>query len=216
MKQGLFLMLMLLVGVVKAADTLPEFRGIRLGSAMTQTQIMHALGADNFKLDPVINIWAPERKDEVAKYGIHHTYELLESEIGPYCKNEGAKKFYCNNPYMLLVFGEGRNHGICGTEISVENGVVHTIDVTFDSLQEEDFVEAMYDKYGNSGWKIEKDPDMVITNIEDKSHMQVVRLTRTKKMHEYTIVIINYDIIFTHYLPMYQGIMEIRLIDRNF
>jgi hypothetical protein len=69
MKHGLF-MLLLMGGVVKAADTLPDFRGIRLGSTMTQAQIMHALGADNFKVDPVINIWSDDRKGEVAKHGI--------------------------------------------------------------------------------------------------------------------------------------------------
>lgn len=216
MKHGSFLLLMLLVGVVKAAGALPDFRGIRLGSTMTQTQIMHALGADNFKVDPDINIWTPKLSADVEKHGMTYMVEWLEWGIGPYCKNEGPGKFHCNNPRMLGVFGAGRDHGIRSTEIFVENGMVHSIDVTFDSLQEEEFVEAMYDKYGNTGWKLEKDPNMVITNLEDKSNIQVERLTRTKKMHNYTIMITNYDIVFTHPFTPFQGIMEIKLIDRNF
>jgi hypothetical protein len=216
MKQALLLMLMLLAGVAMAAEALPEFRGIRLGSTMTQAQIMHALGADNFKVDPVINIWAPERKGEVEKHGMTYVVEQVEFEIGPYCENEGPKKFHCNNPHMAGAFNEGRNHGIQGTEIFVEDGIVHSIDVIFDSLDEDQFIEAMYDKYGSSGWKIEKDPYMVITNLEDKSHVQVERITRNKKAHYYTIMITNYDMVFTHPFYMYQGIMEIKLIDRNF
>src|ERR1700730_10169342 len=107
----------------------------------------------------------------------------------------------CNNPRMVNVVAEGRNHGIQGTEIFVENGVVHSIDVTFDSLDEDQFVEAIFDKYGKGGWTAEKDPNMVITNIEDKSHVQVERLTRTKKAHDYTIMMTNYDMVFTH--PFY-------------
>jgi len=216
MKHGLFLMLMLLVGVVKAADALPEFRGIRLGSTMTQAQIMHALGADKFQVDPVINIWTPERKGEVQKHGMTYMVEQVKWEIGPYCENEGPKKFHCNNPHMQDVFGAGRNHGIQGTEIFVENGIVHSIDVTFDSLDEDQFVEAIFDKYGKGDWRVEKDPYMVITNLEDRSHVQVERLTRTKKAHEYTIMMTNYDMVFTHPFYMYHGIMEIKLIDRNF
>jgi hypothetical protein len=216
MMRGLFLMFLLLVGTVKAAGALPEFRGIRLGSTMTQAQIMHALGADNFKVDPVIDIWTPELSPEVDKHEMTYMVEVKEDEIGPYCKNEGPKKFYCNNPHMMNVLGIGRDHGIRATEIFVENGTVHTIDVIFDSLEEGQFVEAMYDKYGSVGWMLEKDPFMVITNLDDKSHIQVERLTRTKKSHEYTIMVTNYDIVFTHPFTMYHGIMEIKLIDRNF
>jgi hypothetical protein len=215
MKQGLFLML-LLVGTAKAADALPEFRGIRLGSTMTQAQIMHALGADNFKVDPVINIWAPELKGEVAKHGMNYMVEQVEWEIGPYCKNDGPKKFMCNNPYMLNVFGVGRDHGIRGTEIFVENGVVHTIDVTFDATQEQQFLEAMYDKYGNAGWKVDKAQSVTITDYEYRTQIQVKRLTRNKKTHDYTIMITNYDTIYTHPVTAFEGIMEIKLVDRNF
>jgi hypothetical protein len=213
MKQGLFLML-LVVGVANASDALPEFRGIRLGSTMTQAQIMHALGADSFKVNPVINIW--ERKGEVKKHGITYMMEQMKFEIGPYCENEGPKKFHCNNPYMLNVFGVGHDHGIRGTQIFVENGVVHSIDVTYESGEDEQFLEAIFDKYGKVGWKVERDPDMVITNLEDKSHIQVERLTRTKNTHDYTIMTQNYDMVFTHPFTTYQGIMEIKLIDRNF
>src|ERR1700722_11074956 len=124
MKHGLFLMLILQVAAVNAADTLPEFRGIRLGSIMTQAQIMHALGADNFKVDPVINIWSDDRKGEVAKHGMTYVVEQVEFEIGPYCENKGPKTFHCNNPHMAGAFNEGRNHGIQGTEIVVEDGKV--------------------------------------------------------------------------------------------
>src|ERR1700728_2879535 len=109
MKHGLSLMLMLLVGIAKAGDALPEFRGIRLGSTLTQAQIMHALGSDSFKVDPDINIWTDDRKGEVEKHGMTYMVEQVEFEIGPYCKNEGPKKFYCNNPRMVNVLGEGRN-----------------------------------------------------------------------------------------------------------
>jgi hypothetical protein len=216
MKQSLFLLSLLLVGTVKAAGGLPEFRGIRLGSTMTQAQIMHALGADNFKVDPEINIWTPALSPEVDKHGMTYMVEKLEFDIGPYCKNDGPKKFHCNNPRMVNAFNEGRNHGIQGTEIFVEDGMVHSIDVIFDSLDEDQFVEAMYDKYGATGWRIENDPGMVITNLEDKSHVQVERITRNKKAHDYTIMITNYDIVFTHPFYMYHGIMEIKLVDRNF
>jgi len=77
---------------------------------------------------------------------------------------------------MLSVFGTGRDHGIRGTEIFVENGVVHSIDVIFDSLEEEAFVEAMYDKFGNVGWKLEKDPNMMITILKTRQTIQVERL----------------------------------------
>src|ERR1700722_11676435 len=161
MMRVLCLLLMLLASPARARDTLPEFRGIRLGSAMTQAQIMHALGADNFKVDPEINIWTPALSPEVAKHGMTYIVEKLEFDIGPYCKNDGPKKFHCNNPRMVNAFNEGRNHGIQGTEIFVEDGIVHSIDVIFDSLDEDQFVEAMYDKYGNTRWRIEKDPGMV-------------------------------------------------------
>jgi hypothetical protein len=215
MKHGL-LMMLLLVGSAKAATALPEFRGIRLGSVMTQTEIMHALGAEKFKVDPEINIWTPGNSAEIDKHGMTYMVEKLEWQIGPYCKDEGPKKFYCNNPRMASAFNPGRNHGIQQIEIFVEDGVVHTIDITFDSMEEEEFVEAMYDKYGSSGWRVEKAPGMLITNLEDKSNIQVERITRNKKAHDYTMMITNYDIVFTHPFYMYHGIMEIKLIDRNF
>ena len=210
-----FMSLLLLVGVAKASDTLPDFRGIRLSSAMTQAQIMHALGADKFKVDPDTNIWTPDKMGDIEKHGMMYVLEKVEFDIGPFCENDGPKKFYCRNPYMVVVFGADHNHGIC-TEVFVENGVGHTIDVMFDSLQDEEFFEAMYDKYGKSGWKEERDPDMVITDLSNKTHQQVERVTLTKKMHDYTITATNYDIVFTHPLPLYQGLMEMRLVDRNF
>lgn len=85
---------------------------------------------------------------------------------------------------MLDVFGAGRDHGIRKTEVFVENGIVHSIDVTFDSLEEEQFLDAMYDKYGRKGWKAERDPGMVITDLEDKSSIKMDRLTLTKKAHD--------------------------------
>jgi hypothetical protein len=45
---------------------------------MTQTQIMHALGADTFKVDPVINIWADDKRDELDKHGMTYMVEWLE------------------------------------------------------------------------------------------------------------------------------------------
>jgi hypothetical protein len=216
MKHGLFLLL-LLGGVAKAADAMPDFRGIRLGSTMTQAQIMHALGADKFKVDPDINIWSPPGAlAEIDKHGMNYILEKLEFDIGPYCKNEGPQKFTCNNPRMVSAFNEGRSHGIRGTEIFVADGKVHSIDIVFDSLDEDEFVEAMYDKYGNSGWRIEKEPGMLITDLENKSSIQVERVTRNKKAHNYTIMITNHDMIFTHPITMNQGMMEIKVIDRNF
>jgi hypothetical protein len=214
-KHALFLML-LVAGSANAADALPEFRGIRLGSTMTEAQIMHALGADNFKVDPVMNIWTPELSPEVSKHGMNYMVEKVQWDIGPYCKSEGPKKFMCNNPFMLNVFGVGRNHGITGTQIFVENGTVHSIDVLFNSNDQEAFLEAIFDKYGKTGWKLEKDPFMVITDQESRSQITVERLTRSKKSHDYTIWTTNYDAIYTHPVTSYQGIMEMKLVDRNF
>jgi hypothetical protein len=118
--------------------------------------------------------------------------------------------------FEVKVFGVGRDHGIPGTEIFVENGVVHSIDVIFDSTEEEQFLEAIFDKYGRVGWNVEKDSTMTITNLEDRSQVQVECLTRTKKTHDYTIKTTNYDTVFTHPITTYDGVMEIKLVDRNF
>jgi hypothetical protein len=145
-----------------------------------------------------------------------YVVEQVEYDIGPYCKNQGANKFYCRNPYMLEVFGSGRNHGICTAQVFVENGIVHTIDVMFDSLDGAAFFDAMFDKYGSAGWTKENDPTMLITDLSNKTTLQVNRVTLNKKLHDYTIMATNYDIVFTHPGPIYQGIMEIKLVDRNF
>jgi len=64
---------------------------------------------------------------------------------------------------------------------------------------------------------------MVVTNRATNNELKVERIIMTNKSQGLNVVTkdrcqisaTNYDIIFTHYMPVYQGMLTIELVSKN-
>ncbi len=219
MKILLVLSLALLCNIAHAQSADPwQYRGIHLGSVMTPEQVMHALGIDKYVTNPKKEgIWDDKHADDV-RHGITWAYEKVEFEIGPSCEVTDAKNYNCHDPNAAMrpTRPGGDNHGIVGVSVFVEQGVVKTIDINFDSILAEEFLDVMYRQLGKTGWKQGTgETHIAIVDVSDKSSIQVDRLILKKETPKYGAYVTDYDLAFTHYMPMYQGTLEMKILDQE-
>ncbi|HLW23549.1 MAG TPA: hypothetical protein VKT22_04215 [Steroidobacteraceae bacterium] len=210
----------LLISSGAAAEEMPDFRGIRLGSHATRDQIMHALGATKFVNDPDLNPHTDEDVKLMDEKGIFYFQEKAEDKIGPYCDGKSFRnKVRCRQPHMLDVLGSGHSHGIRLVDVWLEDGIVSLIEVVFDALDQDDFLEEVRYKYGTSGWTSERHPFYVYRSNMSRSE-KVEQWVLTKKGRDYTIFVCEPEDIFPHFDrfgdPAYRGRLQMSRADHNF
>lgn len=204
-----------------------EYHGIRLGTRMTQDQIMHALGAEKYAKNPKIDIWncADKSKEgacapDVEKYGMGAAVEKQEFDIGPFCDDKSSGNFDCVNPLMSASIANWleKGHGVSRVLVFVRDDVVSSIDVFFDSVNAEDFFDVVHRKLGAAGWIVEHQQMTVGNETEPHDRMQVDRTIETLKTKTRSAMMTDYDGVFTHNAatgPIYQGILEMKLLDQD-
>ena len=211
--------LALLGGTAHAQSADPwQFRGIHLGAKMTPSQIMHALGVDEYATNPKEDsIWDPKRGADL-KNGIQWAIDKVEFDVGPRCAITDSENFDCRDPMANLHPSTpgGDNHGIVKVWVFVKKGVVHSIDLSFDSILADSFFDVMFRQFGKAGWSQgQGETHIAISNVADKTSIVVDRQIFKKESAKYGAYVTDYDIVFTHYMPMYQGIFEMKVLDRQ-
>jgi hypothetical protein len=219
MKCLLLLLLTVLASAAHAqvADTW-QYRGIHLGTKMTPDQIMHAIGVTQYATNPKEDsIWDPKHADDV-KHGIQWAIDKVEFDVGPRCAVTDAQNFDCRDPIANLHPSTpgGDNHGIVMVWVFVKNGVVHSIDLSFDSLLADAFFDVMFRQFGKAGWvQGQGETHIAITDMYDKTSIVVDRRILRKESSKYSVYVTDYDRVFTHYMPMYQGSFEMKVLDQQ-
>jgi hypothetical protein len=218
MKYGLVLFA-LFTGAAHAQVADPwQYRGIHLGAKMTPDQIMHALGVDKYSTNPKQDdVMGPKHKDDL-KHGLNWAMEKVEFDTGPRCMITNAQIFDCSDPEAGLHPSTpgGDNHGIVSVWVFVKNGVVHTIDLKFDSVRADEFFDVMFRQFGRRGWVQGRgDTHIAIIDLYDKTSIVVDRQILQRESAKYGARVTDYDLIFTHYMPMYQGSFEMNILDQH-
>jgi hypothetical protein len=211
------LVAILLAGAAHAQTADPwQYRGIHLGAKMTPDQIMHAIGVTKYSMDPKEDsIWDPKHRDDV-KHGMQWALEKVEFDLGPNCKTADAQNFNCVDPFPGARHDIGSDHGIVKVWVFVKNGVVHAIDLNFDAVRADEFFDVMFRQFGKEGWvQGEGDTHIAITDLYVKKSLVVDRRILKKESAKYGAYVTDYDIVFTHYMPMYQGSFEMRVLDQQ-
>lgn len=194
-----------------------QYRGIYLGARTTPAEIMRHLNVDKFNTysRSPINIFDPKNRPDLEAHGHTWIFEKLEFELGPHCVVESPSKYYCVNP---LVGGGDESHGVVKVDVFVRHGVVSSIDLQFDSIASDEFFGVVFRKFGRQGWKQgqgETHIGIVDPADKDKTPMFVDRQIWEFSTQRYSAFMTDYDIIFVHYMPMYQGSFEMKLLDQD-
>jgi hypothetical protein len=211
----------LVTGISLAAPPC-DFKGLSVGDTKTPQKIMEALGVTNYKVNPTEkDIW--KNLEDIAKYGSGYVAEKADYELGPACFTTSNSN-HCRIPYGYSkeTVGIGNNNDAVSVLVSFRNGKITEIDVGFDATMWDEYVPLFSQKYG-SNWIVERDPFMVVTNRATNNELKVERIIMTNKSQGLNVVTkdrcqisaTNYDIIFTHYMPVYQGMLTIELVSKN-
>jgi hypothetical protein len=151
------------------AETPCDFKGVFVGDKMTPAEVMAALGVTKYKMNPTLPSWK-ERQPLVEKYGLIAAGELAEWDVGPYCDDRS-----CVIPYGVFV---GNDNIAVHVYVSFPQGQITEIDVSFNETYWDEIVPILEKKYG-AYWNVERDPYMVITDLETKNHTTLERVTLT-------------------------------------
>ena len=150
------------------AETPCDFKGISVGSKMSPTQIMSALGVTTYKTNP------PPHSPSLAltkKYGFIAAGEIEDSEIGPYCSTT-----MCTVPSGVAV---GNNNIPVKVDISFHEDLITKIVISFSETYWDKKLTIFDQKYG-ADWTIESN-SMPITNYETKGTFMVQRIVLQTK-----------------------------------
>jgi hypothetical protein len=221
MKTLLAISLTMVAGTSLAAPPC-DFKGLSVGDIKTPQEIMATLGVKNYKMNPEVkSIW--DKPEDVRKYGMTYLVEKNDFDLGPACFTSSDSD-HCRVPYGYNkeTVGIGNDNEMVSVFVSFRKGKITEIDVGFDPVIWNDLLPLFNQKYG-SNWNVERDPNMVVTNLADKSQLKVERIILTSKSSGFNpvtkdrcqIQITNQDIIFTHYMPPYQGVLMIKLVSKN-
>ena len=220
--KGLFACIFLLVASISLAAPPCDFKGLSVGDIRTPQEIMKTLGVTNYKINPKTkNVW--EDLEDVAKYGSIYMEEKSEFDTGPACFT-GSDSNHCFIPYGYNkeTVGIGNNNDAVAVYVAFQKGKITGIEVGFDSTRWDDYVPLFNQKFG-SHWTVDRNPDMVVVNRANNHELKVERVILTAKAQGINVATkdrcqvqaTNYDIIFTHYRPMYQGMLTIELVSKN-
>jgi hypothetical protein len=198
------------------AETPCDFKGVFVGDKMTPAGVMAALGVTKYKMNPKRPSWE-EQEPNIHKYGVVAAGELADWDIGPYCDDRS-----CVIPYGVFV---GNDNIAVNVFVSFRQGQITEIDVSFGEAYWDEIVPILEKKYGRN-WKVERDRDMVVTDLETNRHttMERIRLTHRTggtnlKTHDNCqIWTTNLDIIFEHHDahgPLH-SVFVIKLVSKNF
>lgn len=203
-------------GAASGAETPCDFKGVSVGDKMSPSQLMTAFGVTQYKINPKRRSF-DERLSSAKKYGIIPSGEAENWKIGPYCDDNS-----CVIPGRI---GIGNSNTPTSVHVAFRNGQIIEIDVSFGQVNWDEIVPILKGKYGTQ-WKEERDPAMVITDIETKKSVMVERITLThrrggvngKTRDTCEIWASNYDIVHYHHDPLgaFHSVFVIRLVSKNF
>ena len=208
--------LLVAIATCVAAETPCDFKGVSVGDRATPASLMAAFGIKDYKINP--QRWPIEKKLQVAeKYGLSAATEIEDSEIGAACDGDS-----CRIPFGI---GVGNNNTPVSVFVSLREGRVTEIDVMFNESNWSEISPILNKKYG-ANWRVERDQEFLITNIETKKSVSVERLTlthrangRNKKTGDSCMLwAVNFDLIFQHHDPLgpYHSVFVIKLVSGNF
>ena len=208
---------LLLFTTASHADTPCDFKGVSVGDKMSPAQIMSALGVTNYKLNPKLPSFE-ENLPNIQKYGVLAAGEIRDWNIGPYCDDR-----LCTIPWGVSV-GNSDNIPV-SVYVAFHSGQITEIDVSFGQIYWDEILPLLDKKYGRN-WKVERDPYMVLTDLETKRSSVVERITlnhksggvNTKTRDTCQIWATNYDVIFYHHDPLgqFHSVFVIKLVSKNF
>jgi hypothetical protein len=197
------------------AETPCDFKGVSVGNKMAPAEIMAALGVTKYKTNPPQSSFE-EMIALAKKYGTIPAGELLDWKIGPYCNDAS-----CRVPYGVAV---GNNNTPVNVFISIREGVITEIDVSFSEIHWDEVRPILDQKYG-ADWKVEREYGP-ITNYETEkttvreiiSLYHITNGVNRRTNDRCQISAQNLDSVFEHhdtYGP-YHSVLVIKLISKNF
>jgi len=208
---------LLLFTTASHADTPCDFKGVSVGDKMSPAQIMSALGVTNYKLNPKLPSFE-ENLPNIQKYGVLAAGEIRDWNIGPYCDDR-----LCTIPWGVSVGNSGDIP--VSVYVAFHSGQITEIDVSFGQIYWDEILPLLDKKYGRN-WKVERDPYMVLTDLETKQSSVVERTTlnhksggvNRKTRDTCQIWATNYDVIFYHHDPLgqFHSVFVIKLVSKNF
>ncbi len=198
------------------AETPCDFKGVAVGDKATPASVMAAFGIENYKVDPPR--WPFEKKMQVAnKYGLAAADEIEGWEVGAACEKD-----LCQIPYGMSV---GNRDTPVSVLVALRKGRVTEIDVTFSEANWSEIRPILDKKYGPN-WRIERDSDFLITDVETKKYETFERLTLThvpngrnaRTGDSCLLWAVNFDWVFQHHNPLgaYHSIFVIKQVSDNF
>ncbi len=183
---------------------------------MTAAGIMEALGIKEYKVNPK-QPRLEESLENLKKYGLTGSAERSDWAIGPYCDGNS-----CRIPYGV---GVGNDNTPVSVFVSFRQDRITEINVSFSEVYWEEILPILEKKYG-SNWSVERDQDMLITDLETKKSTKVERIALTSKKggtnpktnDSCQIWATNFDKIFEHHDPIgpYHSLLVIKLVSKNF
>jgi hypothetical protein len=208
---------LLLFTAASNAATPCDFKGVSVGDKISPQQIMTAYGVAKYKMNPKLPSFE-ENLPNIQKYGVFAAGEIRDWNIGPYCDDR-----LCTIPWGVSVGNS--DHIPVSVHVGFHSGQITEIDVSFGSLSWDEVLPLLDKKYGRN-WKVERDPSMVLTDLETKQHLVVERITlnhrsggvNTKTRDTCQIWATNYDVVFYHHDPLgqFHSVFVIKLVSKNF
>jgi hypothetical protein len=191
-----------------------DFKGISVGNRMTPSEIMSGLGVTKYKTSPERSSFE-DTMAAAQKYGIIPAGELEDWNIGPYCTET-----YCRVPHGVTV---GNNKTAVSGHVSLREGLVTEIDVSFNATFWDEILPIIDQNYGTD-WNVDRG-DISITDYETRRGVVLERVsldhiskgTNKSTMDRCQISATNLDIVFQHhdaYGP-YHSVFVIKLISKN-
>lgn len=207
---------LLLFTTASHADTPCDFKGVSVGDKMSPAQIMSALGVTKYKMNPKRPSFE-EMLPNIKKYGLVAAGEIEDWNIGPQCDDSS-----CRVPWGVTV---GNSDIPVSVFVGFRRRQIIEIDVSFAETYWDEILLLLDWKYGRH-WEAERDPYMVITDLETKKNLVVERITlrhkrggaNTKTHDTCQIWATNYDVIFYHHdaLGPFHSQFAIKLVSKNF
>lgn len=200
---------------VLAAETPCDFKGLAVGSKVTQAEVMTTLGVTKYQKNPTRDPFKTSM-ELIQKYGLLSASEIEAENIGPYCVND-----YCRVPVGVYV---GSSKTPVNVYVGMSDGIISEIDISFGETYWDELLPVIKQKYGDP-WSIEH-MDMTISDKPTKQSLNLDRVIYTHKTDgtnattndKCQIWATNYDIIETHHdsYGLYHSILAIKLISKNF
>ena len=207
---------LLLFTAASRADTPCDFKGVSVGDKMSAQQLMTAYGVAKYKMNPKLPSFE-ESLPDIQKYGVLAAGEIRDWNVGPYCDDK-----LCTIPWGVSI---GNSDMPVSVYVGFRSEQITEIDVSFSQIYWDEILRLLDKKYGRN-WKVERDADVVLTDLETKKRLVAERITlnhrsggvNAKTRDTCQIWATNYDVIFYHHdaLGPFHSQFVIKLVSKNF